>query len=91
MEPQFWQLEHFGDNCALVDEFGRSVTYQQLAQRADDFAQKLPTRSLVLLQCHNSIESVAAYLGCLRHGQVPLLLGANLASELLTTMEAITK
>ena len=44
MEPQFWQLEHFGDNCALVDEFGRSVTYQQLAQRADDFAQKLPTR-----------------------------------------------
>lgn len=86
MEPQFWQLEHFGDNCALVDEFGRSVTYQQLAQRADDFAQKLSTRSLVLLQCHNSIESVAAYLGCLRHGQVPLLLGANLASELLTTI-----
>ena len=40
----------------------------------------------MLLQCHNSIESVAAYLGCLRHGHVPLLLGANLSPELLTTI-----
>lgn len=67
MEHQFWQLEHWGAHCALQDEYGQRVTYHELAQRADAFAQQLTpkTRALVLILCHNCIDCVAAYLGCL--------------------------
>lgn len=89
MDHEFWQFEAHAARCALRDDCGRSITYRELAALSDRFAAQLKKpRSLVLLQCHNSIECVAAYLGCLRHGHVPLLLAANLNEQLLATISA---
>lgn len=40
MEHQFWQLEHWGAHCALQDEYGQRVTYNELAQRAAVYAHR---------------------------------------------------
>ena len=75
----FWTtLERFGDRAALRDSFGRSVTYAELAARGDSFARCLPARvALIAVEACNELESVIAYVGCLRSGRPVLLLSAG--------------
>jgi acyl-CoA synthetase (AMP-forming)/AMP-acid ligase II len=69
-------LERFGANPALISEDGSTLTYADLARRADEFATTLgPERRLVVLGVGNDIDSIVAYIGCLR-GNHPVLLVA---------------
>ncbi|WP_444633051.1 AMP-binding protein [Cupriavidus oxalaticus] len=78
------RLQSYGDRTALVLEDGQSLTYAQLAQRADDvFAGPVvPPRALVAIECENAVASVAAYLGALRNGYPALLVDAQLDEQL---------
>jgi acyl-CoA synthetase (AMP-forming)/AMP-acid ligase II len=68
-------IERFGDAVAVIGN-GRSVSYVELASAADRFAEGLPAeRSLIFLECHNTIEAIAAYLACLRKNHVVHLFG----------------
>ena len=62
---------------AAVDDSGERVTYGELCRRADAFAAAIPTRSLVFLLSSNTIKSLVAYVGCLSHRIVPLILSAK--------------
>lgn len=72
----FWadRLQDFGDRIALVTEQGDTLSHAELASRADAFAARLgEERRLVALGVRNDIDSIVAYLGCLR-GRHPVLL-----------------
>ena len=84
----FWDLEHFAAAVAVELPDGRQITYGELARQADRFAAQLPVkRSLVFLLVGNHLDSLAAYLGCLRHGHVPLLLMDNIEESLLALLQ----
>ncbi|HET9646421.1 MAG TPA: AMP-binding protein [Burkholderiaceae bacterium] len=78
----FWELEAGGDAPALIAEHGPVLSYKALAARADALVANMPPRSLFALECTHQPDVVAAYLGALRRGIVPLMVDTGLAPEL---------
>jgi len=83
---RFWQFERFASAPAVIAGDGRAITYDQLQVWADQLAAPLPARSLVGIVCHRCPAAVAAYLGCLRRGIVPLLLDRELPKPQVTEL-----
>lgn len=79
------------NKLAAVDDSGERVTYGELRQRADTFAAAIPPRSLVFLLSSNTVSSLVAYVGCLSHRIVPLILSAKTDSALVETLIKIYK
>jgi acyl-CoA synthetase (AMP-forming)/AMP-acid ligase II len=72
-------LEQWGERVALLLEEGSSVTYAELARRADAQLLVLGTvPKLVVVEADSSVGAVVAYLACLRAGHpvLPLQPGA---------------
>ena len=78
------RLESFGDNIAVVSDDGASVSYRQLAKLSDDCLNtaSLPKRTLLAIECTNSLQSLAAYLGALRSGHPVLMVDSQLSHDL---------
>ena len=70
----FYQgLEKYADNIALI-EGDVLLSYAELEQKVIAFCQKLPSaRQLVVITCRNNIDTLVAYLACLRSGHVAIL------------------
>ena len=49
----------------------------------EEWAAKVPPRSLVFLLVGNNLDSLVAYVACLNHGIVPLMLDAKIDGQLL--------
>lgn len=81
-----WDLEKFAENVAMLDEYGNSVTYKELAEEGRWIAEKVGKRCLVFSFCQNSIGSVAGYTAFLNAGIVPVLLNRHLEKELLQNL-----
>jgi acyl-CoA synthetase (AMP-forming)/AMP-acid ligase II len=85
----FWaDLRAHGDAPALVTDAG-AVGYAELADRVDDMAVRLGAgRRLVLLAARNDVDTVAAYLACLRQGHPVVVASAEHAPALATLTAA---
>jgi acyl-CoA synthetase (AMP-forming)/AMP-acid ligase II len=92
-----WEaLEAGGERPALLTE-RESLSYSELVERVERFAQglraRLPeglSRPLVLLEASNEIESIVAYLACLRAGWPTILVAEGQgapASRITTTYQ----
>lgn len=68
---------------ALVVDDGMGVSYAELKRLTDEWAAKVPPRSLVFLLVGNNLDSLVAYVACLNHGIVPLMLDAKIDGQLL--------
>ena len=68
---------------AVVTDDGRTVSYAKLKQMTDEWAAMMPPRSLVFLLVGNNIDSLVAYVACLNHGIVSLMLDAKIDGQLL--------
>lgn len=68
---------------AVISDDGRVVSYAELKQMTDEWAAKVPSRSLVFLLVGNNLDSLVAYVACLNHGIVPLMLDAKIDEQLL--------
>lgn len=80
-------LARHGDAIAAIDADGRHTGHGELAALADSLAAGFPAeRSLGVVRCRNDIGTLAAYLAALRHGQVALLVGADLPSDQVATL-----
>jgi len=79
-------LERFGDRVAVQLASGEAFSYRELALRADALFDQafsgLVAPSLVAIECSNTADSLAAYLGALRHKVVALLVDGDLNAEL---------
>ena len=71
------------DGTAIVTDDGQTVSYAELKRLTDDWAEKVPTRSLVFLLVGNNLDSLVAYVACLHHRIVPLMLDARIDGQLL--------
>ena len=71
------------DGIAVVTDDGRAVSYAELKRMTDEWAAKVPMRSLVFLLVGNNLDSLVAYVACLNHGIVPLMLDAKIDGQLL--------
>lgn len=80
---RIWELERFKDNTALIDEFGKELTYEQLKMSTDKLAGVVRNRCLVFCLCTNEIGSILGYVSFINNGVVPVLLNSHLEEELL--------
>lgn len=78
---RLFRLDFWG--TAVVTDDGREVSYAELKQMTDEWAAKVPQRSLVFLLVGNNLDSLVAYVACLNHGIVPLMLDAKIDGQLL--------
>lgn len=78
-----WELEKFKNNSAIVDEFGTTVTYDELGKYVDEITRHINKRCLVFLLCENSIGSIVGYVASINKKIVPAMLNAYLEKELL--------
>lgn len=78
-----WNLDKFECAPAVVTDEGRLVDYTELRCLCDEWAAKVPARSLVFLLVGNNLDSLVAYVACLNHGIVPLMLDAHIDGQVL--------
>ena len=81
MKEPLFKLDFNG--TAVVTDDGRCVSYAELKRRSDEWALKLPPRALVFLLVGNNLDSLVAYVSCLNHDIVPLMLDARIDGQLL--------
>lgn len=82
-----FDLNH--DGLAAIADNGKVVSYAELKQLSDEWAAKIPSRSLVFLLVSNNLDSLVAYAACLNHGIVPLMLDAKIDGQLLQRFKDI--
>src|SRR5882757_4746599 len=76
------RLAAFGALPAVVSEAGETVTYVELAGRADAFARQLGSqRRLLAIEARNALEPLIALIAGLRHGHPVMLLPGNSAQN----------
>ena len=64
------------DKVAAIDDSGRSVTYGEICDFSQEFAKKLPQRSLIFILSENCIGSLLGYTAALSNHIVPLVISA---------------
>lgn len=64
----------------------RDVSYEELVHLSEAIASKAYRGSVVLFSASNDVESIAAYVGFLRGGVVPLMVGAHVSDAVLRSI-----
>lgn len=83
---KIWKLEKYANNCAIIDEYGQSLSYGTLNSEAQAIANVINRRCLVFSLCRNEIGSVVGYVGFINNGIVPVLLNSHMDEELLASL-----
>lgn len=81
-----WDLLNDRDHICLHDETGVQLSYGQVHDFGEDFANAAGDRCLIFLMCTNSVGSVAGYIACMNHRLVPVMLNASIDKELLDNL-----
>lgn len=81
-----WDFDKFKENTAVVDEYGKSLTYAELEEATDIINQRIEKRCLVFCLCKNEIGSVVGYAAFIQHNIVPVLLNVHLENSLLLNL-----
>lgn len=80
------RLENFGERTALILEDHSTISYAELARRADAVFANAPAvataRTPVAIECTNALPAVCAWLGALRRRVPALLVDAGLDDTL---------
>ena len=86
-----WDLMKFSNNAALTDEYGNTLSYAQLQKENGKIYSVIGRRCLVFSLCQNSLGSIVGYTSFINNGVVPVLLSAELESELLANLLGLYK
>lgn len=86
-----WDLQKFSNNAALTDEYGNTLSYAELQEENRKLYSVIGRRSLVFSLCQNSLGSIVGYTSFINNGVVPVLLSAELESELLANLLTLYK
>lgn len=82
-------FEKYGDKLAAISDTGETITYGQLAGRAEEIGRLVPARSLVFCFCTNTIDSMSGYLAFLKNRIVPLMLDAQIDETLCENLISV--
>lgn len=83
-----WNLEKYSDNIALIADTGSIVTYSMLNILQENFSNNLKARSLILIVCTNTLESITAYISSLLNKLIPLLCDCSMKIDMLSSIIA---
>ncbi|MGI6653635.1 MAG: AMP-binding protein [Christensenellales bacterium] len=83
---KIWNLTQYGENTALIDEFGTKLTYNKLNNKAKTLAEIIGKRCLVFCLCRNEIGSALGYVAFINNGIVPVMLNSGLEENLLNNL-----
>ena len=86
-----WDLQKFSSNVALTDEYGNTLSYAELQEENGKLYSVISRRCLVFSLCQNSLGSIVGYTSFINNGVVPVLLSAELESELLANLLGLYK
>lgn len=78
-------FKQYGDAVALLTADG-VTSYAELDRETELLASHMPERCLVFCLCTNTPYALVGYASCLNHGEVPLLLAADMDSVLLANL-----
>ena len=81
-----WNLKKYKNKTAIIDEFGNSLTYEELKNEANLLAEKIGHRCLVFSLCRNTIGSVIGYTAFVNNAIVPVMINNHLEEELLNNL-----
>ena len=79
----FARCDREPERLLAVTEEGKRYTLGDLNAAAERIAGAVGGHRLVFVLCENTPGTLLGYLGCLKSGEVPLLLDAHIAPELL--------
>ena len=79
----FDHLKKFSKRTALISGNLEKLSYSELISRADKICRQIPKRSLIFILCENNIDTIIAYVGFIRSGNIVCLLDQNINDELL--------
>ena len=79
----FARCDRETERLLAVTEEGKRYTLGDLNAAAERIAGAVGEHRLVFVLCENTPGTLLGYLGCLKTGEVPLLLDAHIAPELL--------
>jgi long-chain acyl-CoA synthetase len=79
----FLELHPTNYNTALIDEYGRELTYSELYYLREKLSINFASRTVTLFLTDNSIDSIIIYLSLLHVGSVPILIDASLSEEFI--------
>ena len=83
----FLQLEKKNrTKIAAIDDSGRSVTYGDICDFAEEFAKHLPGRTLIFILSENKIGSLLGYTSSLIDKVVPLIISAKTEQSLYANL-----
>lgn len=74
------------NRVAVIDDSGLGVTYGEICDFAERFAQAVPERSFIFILAENKIGSLLGYSGALSSGIVPLVISAKTEKTLYATL-----
>lgn len=76
-------LADFGSQIALLDDTGKSLSYQDLTKKADILSEKIGSnKKFVVVKCKNNIKTIIAYIAALRGNHAVLMLDSELDASL---------
>ncbi len=81
-----WKFDRFAGNLAVIDEYGQSLTYAQLAEEGDALCAAAEGRCLVIQLCQNTLGSFLGYAAFLEGGIVPAMLAADIDPQLFHSL-----
>jgi acyl-CoA synthetase (AMP-forming)/AMP-acid ligase II len=81
-----FDLNKYNSNTAVITDNGLSFTYGQINDICLRWSQYMKPRSLTLCLCNNEIGSLLAYLTCLQHGIVPVMLDGSKDLDLVNNL-----
>lgn len=84
-----WDLLKYRNNICIHNENGLQMSYGDVYDFGERFADAADGRCLIFLMCTNSAGSVAGYIACMNHRIVPVLLNAHIDRELLNHLLGI--
>ena len=84
-------MKLFNKNGSVIDEKGIKYKVFDIVDYGEEVFSKIPSRSLVLVLCQNSIDSLFIYINCIERKVVPILIDSHSDSSLIENIIEIYK
>ena len=81
-----WDLTKYAENVAVIDEDGNTFSYIKIKEACDGLYKEIAHRCLVMNFCTNSLGSLIGYISFLNNAVVPIMVAADLNTDLLGSL-----
>ena len=76
-------------NIACVTSDGHEYSYSDIKRLSDEFSNYIIPHTMMFIGCSNSLESLIAYISCMRYHIVPLLLNRDIDTGTLDNLVSV--